>query len=329
MKSIIKKIIKGILPYGIVYLINQLKNRQHKNENPDEPRDGLSPINSPVPPPPNVIPENLFNEYTLNRRINVLYWYKDNRVFNNKSVHNTVEKYNSVFLQLRNKTFQYYGNDVLAILDAFDNYSINGKDVIIWGLGGCNCEAIAVWKGARKVYVIDYNKPICDNVNIEVYNHEEFIQKEIKADFAVSYSSFEHDGLGRYGDPLSPDGDLRAMKEAHKYIKENGLLFLGVPLGQDCIVWNAHRIYGKNRLPLLFKGWQLIDIFDIHNIDTPEYPFDLLPLGNHIQNVMVLMKIQNDFPEDNYLLEDNNNLGKRNKLYKRINKVIYDFKKSL
>jgi len=32
-------------------------------------------------------------------------------------------------------------------------------------------------------------------------------------DVAVSASSFDHDGLGRYGDPLCPDGDLLAMDE--------------------------------------------------------------------------------------------------------------------
>jgi len=130
------------------------------------------------------------------------------------------------------------------------------------------------------------------------------------------------------GDPLSPDGDFRAMKEAHKFLIEDGILFLGVPLGKDCIVWNAHRIYGKNRLPLLLKGWKLIDVFDINIKDSPEYPFDL-PLGSYIQNVMVLKKIKDEFPDEKYLLADDIKLGERNKLYTRINKIIYDFKKSL
>ena len=33
-------------------------------------------------------------------------------------------------------------------------------------------------------------------------------------DVALSISSFDHDGLGRYGDPLEPDNDLRAMRVA-------------------------------------------------------------------------------------------------------------------
>ncbi len=31
-------------------------------------------------------------------------------------------------------------------------------------------------------------------------------------DMALSISSFDHDGLGRYGDPLDPVGDLKAMR---------------------------------------------------------------------------------------------------------------------
>ena len=41
--------------------------------------------------------------------------------------------------------------------------------------------------------------------------HAAFEQgKEIeKYDVCLSISSFDHDGLGRYGDPLDPSGDLR------------------------------------------------------------------------------------------------------------------------
>lgn len=39
-------------------------------------------------------------------------------------------------------------------------------------------------------------------------------------DFAVSYSSWEHDGLGRYGDPIDPWGDIKAMQRAACYVKQ-------------------------------------------------------------------------------------------------------------
>ena len=38
-----------------------------------------------------------------------------------------------------------------------------------------------------------------------------------------------HDGLGRYGDPLNPDGDLSAVREMRALLKPRGWLLLGVP----------------------------------------------------------------------------------------------------
>lgn len=35
------------------------------------------------------------------------------------------------------------------------------------------------------------------------------------------------------------------------------MLFLGVPVGNDTLVFNQHRIYGPIRFPLLIKGWKL------------------------------------------------------------------------
>jgi hypothetical protein len=40
---------------------------------------------------------------------------------------------------------------------------------------------------------------------------DKFLQHKLKkVDFAWSFSSFEHDGLGRYGDPLNPFAELTA-----------------------------------------------------------------------------------------------------------------------
>lgn len=49
-------------------------------------------------------------------------------------------------------------------------------------------------------------------------------------DIVLSISSFDHSGLGRYGDPLDPDGDLRAMRFVRSVMQQkHSLLFLTVP----------------------------------------------------------------------------------------------------
>jgi hypothetical protein len=73
-------------------------------------------------------------------------------------------------------------------------------------------------------------------------------------DFVVSFSSIEHSGLGRYGDPLDPIGDIREIEKILCWLKPGGLLFLGIPIGKDHIVFNLHKFYGQLRLPLIFQG---------------------------------------------------------------------------
>ncbi|CAD7928329.1 unnamed protein product [Amoebophrya sp. A25] len=52
-----------------------------------------------------------------------------------------------------------------------------------------------------------------------------------KLDLIMSYSSLEHDGLGRYCDPVNPFGDIAAVKEwANLLKKSTGKILLGIPI---------------------------------------------------------------------------------------------------
>jgi SAM-dependent methyltransferase len=55
--------------------------------------------------------------------------------------------------------------------------------------------------------------------------------------------TIEHVGLGRYGDPLDPLGDRKALDELMRVVKPGGSLILVVPVGRQRIEFNAHRIY--------------------------------------------------------------------------------------
>jgi SAM-dependent methyltransferase len=54
----------------------------------------------------------------------------------------------------------------------------------------------------------------------------------------------EHVGLGRYGDPIDVDGDMKALKELQRVVAAGGDLLVVVPVGKPRIMYNAHRIYG-------------------------------------------------------------------------------------
>jgi len=236
-----------------------------------------------LPPPPSTIPPELLNEYTMNGLIPVLYCYLVEDMAE-KKFHNSAQDYQKAFKSLQNRTFKYYGKDMNSFYAAFEKYSLKGKTVIIWGLAGLNCEAMAIWQGAEHVYVVDYNKPVCEHDKITVMNNEELAKSEIKVDVAISFSSFEHDGLGRYGDPLNPNGDLEAMQTVRNFLKDDGYFWFGVPQGDDCLVWNIHRIYGEKRLALLLDGWDTEAVFE------QESPIGK-PLGTwYVQPLMILKK---------------------------------------
>ena len=74
----------------------------------------------------------------------------------------------------------------------------------------------------------------------------------------------EHDGLGRYGDAINPIADLQAMQKIRtRYLKRDttAFLILSVPVGQDAVLFNAGRIYGKIRLPMLGRGFEMLNFY--------------------------------------------------------------------
>jgi SAM-dependent methyltransferase len=68
----------------------------------------------------------------------------------------------------------------------------------------------------------------------------------------------EHVGLGRYGDPMDYDGDLKAMAELARVLAHDGNFLFVVPIGDKPIIqFNAHRIYTKDQILDQFTGLQL------------------------------------------------------------------------
>lgn len=122
--------------------------------------------------------------------------------------------------------------------------------------------------GAAEVVVVEYNMLTYEDHRITTIANSQFhdfynpsVQNPYyhSFDVVISPSAFDHDGLGRYGDPLNPTADLEAMARLQHILKpEIGLIVLTVPIGPDVVVFNLHRRYGKLRLPLLLKGYEVV-----------------------------------------------------------------------
>lgn len=67
----------------------------------------------------------------------------------------------------------------------------------------------------------------------------------------------EHVGLGRYGDPLDPVGDVKAAHELARVLAPGGRFYFVVPVGRSRVCFNGHRVYNFQTVRSLFPGLEL------------------------------------------------------------------------
>jgi SAM-dependent methyltransferase len=101
--------------------------------------------------------------------------------------------------------------------------------------------------------------------NIELSNliseHADITSLPFESDSLKSVSCMhvvEHIGLGRYGDPLDVDGDLKAIGELKRVVSKQGYLLFVVPIGENArVMFNAHRIYTYEQIISYFQEFEL------------------------------------------------------------------------
>lgn len=77
----------------------------------------------------------------------------------------------------------------------------------------------------------------------------------------------EHIGLGRYGDSLDPQGDIKAISELKRVLAVEGNLLFVVPIGGTAkIMFNAHRIYTYHQILNYFSDLHLVEFSLIPDI---------------------------------------------------------------
>jgi hypothetical protein len=173
--------------------------------------------------------------------------------------------------EAKQKVPMKYRADGLKIHDGMERYnsSINGQRGIVIGSEDPWVEAILLSHGAGRLLTLEFGSINCTHPQVNTILPGKFTERFLNGqmepfDFGISFSSLEHDGLGRYGDILNPIGDLQTMAKMLSVIKPGGLFFVAVPVdAEDKLVFNAHRVYGPLRLPKFFAGWSFIDI--VHN----------------------------------------------------------------
>ena len=127
-------------------------------------------------------------------------------------------------------------------------------------------ECLALAAGAARVTTWEYSRILTDHPRLHAAPTKELARGFASGalppvDWVVSFSSLEHSGLGRYGDAPNPDGDRDAVEEAWCALRPGGVLALGVPMScadAGYIEFNAHRVYGYERLAYIARGFEVV-----------------------------------------------------------------------
>jgi len=70
----------------------------------------------------------------------------------------------------------------------------------------------------------------------------------------------EHIGLGRYGDPLDPQGTKKAAKELARVLAKGGDLYFSGPVGKPRVCFNSHRIHSADQILEYFSDLKLVSM---------------------------------------------------------------------
>ena len=156
-------------------------------------------------------------------------------------------------------------------------------------------ESIVLGVGlAHETTTADYQLPISHDYRVRTVDMDTLKGPVHNGQFnlIVSYSSIEHDGLGRYGDPLNPYGDFAAMQEFHRLLRKDcsgskmstqSLLVLNLPFGGTGILYfNQHRQYGRIRTIELIKqtGFKFVG-YTVQDNPGDYVQFDTLGHGDN------------------------------------------------
>lgn len=99
----------------------------------------------------------------------------------------------------------------------------------------------------RKIEVMDI-RPLGDvpheNMNFIQHDLMELADSDLQTDSISCLHAIEHFGLGSYGDPINPQGHMKAFKNMISMPRPGGTLYISFRIAdQDEVHFNAHRVF--------------------------------------------------------------------------------------
>lgn len=148
---------------------------------------------------------------------------------------------------------------------AHSNIGTTRQRILDVGCGGSKLP-IELAKRGHEVYGIDVE----DYPNQHYFT---FVQGDITHmpfddnffDIVTDVSTIEHIGLGRYGDPVLPNGGKEAVEEIRRVLKPAGKVIITIPCGKDTICYSKDgvplsRVYSSSSLVELLSGFKILEM---------------------------------------------------------------------
>lgn len=96
------------------------------------------------------------------------------------------------------------------------------------------------------VIVLDVRKITSKTAGLDFYQADLMDRASVtnlKSESVSCLHALEHFGLGRYGDPVDIDGWQKGLENLSSIVSSGGFLYLSVPVGEQVIEFNAHRVF--------------------------------------------------------------------------------------
>jgi SAM-dependent methyltransferase len=126
----------------------------------------------------------------------------------------------------------------------------------------------------RKVEIIDIRKFESFDKNLDYSSGDAMDLSNFPDGSIESISSLhaiEHFGLGRYGDPLNPNGHIQAIKEIQRVLKQGGYFYLSFPAGLPRVLFNDRRIVDISLPTQIMNECDLVEFIAIPGVGKPHY----------------------------------------------------------
>lgn len=112
-----------------------------------------------------------------------------------------------------------YPFSVPDLYAALDRYPVKGLRVLVAGSVSPWVESALSAYQAKHIYTMDYGPRLFSTNMTKLVLYGDLHSRAEIYDAIVSFSSIEHDGLGRYHDPINPEGDRSAMYDFHQWLR--------------------------------------------------------------------------------------------------------------